>query len=587
MWTSRLFWKIFLVSVGLNVAAIVVLGVFFQAGREARLIDQTRVRLRDMALLLRSRASGNWSAGRRAELQDLAKELSGQLDVRITLAAPDGAVLADSKQDPTGMDNLKNRPEMSSAATTGAGFRRRTSSATGEETYFQAVRADEGGQTVGLVRVALPAERVERELSADRRRFWAIAGAIFGVGLLVSLWLTAQIVRPVIRLNEASTAIAAGDYLHRVYVDYGNELGRLGESFNQMIREMADREEKLSETGQRLATVLGGMVEGVIAVDSEERVLFANDAAARLFGFNATAAVGRPFLETLRNHALHAAVSQALASGMPRQLETELGGARQLALRVHATPIPGRPCPGVVLVLHDITDLRRLEQVRQEFVANVSHELKTPLSSIKAYAETLRTGALYDEEHNLDFVNRIEEQAERLHELILDVLALAKIESGQQVFEMGPVSLPTLAEDSVAAHRDVAEAKGIDLAIAPGSPLLSVWADSEGVRQILDNLIDNAVKYSPEGGRVTVAWRKNGPRAVLDVADTGIGIAEEHQARIFERFYRVDKARSRELGGTGLGLSIVKHLARAFGGGATVKSKPGQGSTFSVELPLA
>jgi two-component system phosphate regulon sensor histidine kinase PhoR len=587
MWTSRLFWKIFLVSMGLNVAAICVFGVFFQSRQEQRLVDQTRTRLRDAAMLLRSQVSGMFDHEHAAELQALSRELSDELDLRITLTGPDGGVLADSHREPREMDNLRNRPEMAAAIAVGTGFRRRVSQTMGEATFNFAVRADEGGRTLGLVRVATPVATMQADMSSVRRRFWTIAALIFAVALGVSFWLTAQVVRPVIRLNDASVAIAKGDYLHRVYVDYGNELGQLGESFNQMIREMADREDQLRATGQRLATVLGGMVEGVIAVDADERVLFANGAAAGLFGFSAAAAVGKPFLETLRNHSLHAAVSQALASAKPLQLETELGGARQLTLRVHATPIPGSPCPGVVLVLHDITDLRRLEQVRQEFVANVSHELKTPLSSIKAYAETLRTGALYDQENNLAFVSRIEEQAERLHELILDVLALAKIESGEQAFDMGSVSLPNLVEDSVSAHRDAAASKQIDLVIKPDLPNLNVWADAEGVRQIVDNLIDNAVKYSPEGGRVTVAWRSDKSRAILDVTDTGIGIALEHQARIFERFYRVDKARSRELGGTGLGLSIVKHLARAFGGAASVKSKPGQGSTFSVELPLA
>jgi two-component system phosphate regulon sensor histidine kinase PhoR len=252
-------------------------------------------------------------------------------------------------------------------------------------------------------------------------------------------------------------------------------------------------------------------------------------------------------------------------------------------------------------VIHDITELRRLESIRRDFLANVSHELKTPLSSIKAYTETLQNGA--DPETTQRFLSRIEEQANRLHNLILDMLVLARIESDHQSFEIVSVDLAEAARGCVEAQRRAADAKRISLhlqcASADGSAACRVRADREGLREILDNLVDNAIKYTPEGGSVTIGWRSDAGKTVesssrdlqsaictLTVSDTGIGIKPADQERVFERFYRVDKARSRELGGTGLGLSIVKHLAQSFGGSVAVASTPGEGSTFTVELPV-
>jgi two-component system phosphate regulon sensor histidine kinase PhoR len=328
------------------------------------------------------------------------------------------------------------------------------------------------------------------------------------------------------------------------------------------------------------------MIEGVIAVDDRQRIVLANKAAGRLFDFRPPAAEGRPLLEIVRNHALHEAVTKAIASHEPQRLETNHEGSKQ-CVEIHVQPLPGDPCPGVVLVMHDTTELRRLESLRRDFIANVSHELKTPLSSIKAYTETLRNGALKDPETSQKFLERIEEQSDRLHHLIIDMLMLARVESDQQVFEIVPVNVGDVVNSCLENHRSVAEAKRIHLAAEPNLPACMVQADREGLREILDNLVDNAIKYTSEAGNVTVSWQRSVQTCRLSVRDTGIGIKPEDQKRVFERFYRVDKARARELGGTGLGLSIVKHLAQSFGGKVDVASEPGVGSTFSVELPVA
>jgi len=322
-----------------------------------------------------------------------------------------------------------------------------------------------------------------------------------------------------------------------------------------------------------------------LAVNADQRVLFANEASKSLLGIEIQEVVGRPLLEVTRHLAVREAALAAMNAEVPHRSDFETIGGNRRHLAVRATRLPGDPCSGAVIVLYDITDLRRLEDIRREFVANVSHELKTPLSSIKAYAETLRLGAINDNEHNLGFVERIEEQAERLHQLILDLLHLARVEAGKEAFDIKEVSLVGAIERRASVYLQRVEAEHLRLEIeTPETPVLAK-ADEEGVFTILDNLFNNAIQYTPEGGQVTVRCRVDEDLAVLEVEDTGIGIAPDDQQRVFERFYRVDKARSRELGGTGLGLAIVKHLTQSFGGEVGLTSELGSGSTFRVRLP--
>jgi two-component system phosphate regulon sensor histidine kinase PhoR len=376
-----------------------------------------------------------------------------------------------------------------------------------------------------------------------------------------------------------------------VYVENHDELGQLAGTFNRLSQELGGRMSQLRQSNDRQLTVLGGMIEGVIAVDARERVVLANDAAGRLFDFRAPTAEGRPLLEVVRNHAVRQAVTNAFALRRPQKLETRSSIQHPASsiqhIDVHVQPLPGEPCPGVVLVMHDTTELRRLETLRRDFVANVSHELKTPLSSIKAYTETLRNGAVNDPDTSQRFLERIEEQSDRLHHLIMDMLMIARIESDQQVFEIVAVDVAGVVNSCFETRRPAADAKHIELKVPADQPAGRVRADHEGLREILDNLIDNAIKYTPDGGTVTVSWQGDSSHCRISVADTGIGIKPDDQRRVFERFYRVDKARSRELGGTGLGLAIVKHLAQAFSGKVAVTSEPGRGSTFTVELPVA
>jgi two-component system phosphate regulon sensor histidine kinase PhoR len=357
-------------------------------------------------------------------------------------------------------------------------------------------------------------------------------------------------------------------------------------SVSETLLAAQQRHAELEQNTTLLETILGTMIEGVIVVDPQERMLYANQAARALLDVKSRNVAGRPLLEVARAPQLQHVVQAALRTRELQQLEFDVP-RKQKTIALTASLLPTDPYPGVVLVLHDVTELRRLERLRRDFVSNVSHELKTPLTSIQAYADTLLDGAIDDAAHNRTFLERIGEQAQRLQALILDLLSLARIESQpQQMFDIRPVRVADVARLCLDGRRPVAESKQIPLETALDEDL-AVLADADGLRQIIDNLLSNAVNYTPAGGRVTVRARGSDGWGVLEVEDTGVGIAKQDQVRIFERFYRVDRARARDVGGTGLGLSIVKHLAQTFGGDVSVHSELGRGSTFTVRLPRA
>ncbi len=414
--------------------------------------------------------------------------------------------------------------------------------------------------------------------------------AVVGVGMVVAVAarLTRRLGRPLRALTRAAERLGAGAEGSKVFTEGRDEVGSLARAFNRMKDALASRIAALEEDRQQLRAVLSGMVEGVVALDAEMRILFANDRAVELLECPSRSPVGRRLWEVVRRRPLLDVVERALKQPEPcrEELRPTDGGARSLT--VHAARLPGLPPRGAVLVLHDTTDLRRLERLRQDFVANVSHELKTPLTGIKLCAETLLAGAVEDAEHRGRFLEQIVAQSERLHMLILDLLSLARIEAGEELFEFGAVSVRAVVSACVERHRPRAEAHGQTLEVdGSGSEGAVVWADEEAVEQILDNLLDNALKYTPEGGHIRVGWGEEDGQAWVRVADDGIGIPEADLPRIFERFYRVDKARSRQMGGTGLGLAIVKHLSQAMKGTVQASSRVGRGATFTVRLPRA
>jgi two-component system phosphate regulon sensor histidine kinase PhoR len=392
---------------------------------------------------------------------------------------------------------------------------------------------------------------------------------------------------PLRHAAEALRRLAAGKFGDRVYAGGSPALTDLARATNATAEALAEHVGRLDTERRQLRAVFGGMVEGVVALDARQTVLFANGRAGQLLGFDPVQSVGRRLWEVVRHRRLQAVLDAALAGPDPVREEFDLPGPTVRQLAVFAARLTGDD-PGAVLVLHDMTDLRRLERVRQEFVANVSHELKTPLAVIKVCVETLISGAAGDPDARGPFLEQIDDQSERLHALILDLLSLARIETGTESFELQPVPLEPMVRDCLDRHQARARAKGQELAASSSNDAsVAARADEEALGTILDNLVDNALKYTPAGGRVAVRWSTSEGQAVVEVEDSGIGIPERDLPRLFERFYRVDKARARELGGTGLGLSIVKHLVQAMGGDVGVRSAVGRGTTFTVKLPLA
>lgn len=412
------------------------------------------------------------------------------------------------------------------------------------------------------------------------------------VAAIISFFVSSQITSRLQQLVLASQALAAGKSGQLVPVVSTDELGQLAFSFNSMNRELTNqldelrqRELQMRERSEGLSTVLGGMVEGVIAVDSKEMILFANEAAFKMLEFDGRDVVGRPYWEVLRNTDVQK-VFRDVVSGQ-FQLRREIVIPRsQARIAFIASKLPGDPCPGVVLVLHDVTALRRLENVRSEFVSNVSHELKTPLAAIQACTDTLVDGAIHDPEHAMNFLMQIADHSDRLHKLIIDLMELAKIESEEDVFDTEPIDIGVPIQEAIDEHVDVAKSHGVSLKYEATIEELVVRADQDGIRTIINNLLDNAIVYTASGGEVRVKWFQDQQSVVIQISDTGIGIEHQHQKRIFERFYRVDSARSREAGGTGLGLAIVKHLCQYFSGKISMNSEPNVGTTFVITFPL-
>lgn len=592
MFFSRLFWKLFAVYALLSAIAAVCSITILGHRQRSIVYDQVHHRLHDSAVTVIHLLANPFVEAPDAALRTSIKAIAKENSTRITLIAEDGIVIEDSERDPSTMENHGDRLEVRRARSAGQGSARRTSPTLGIPMLYLAMRVETADSSVGYVRVSVPLDSVEAEVGSVQRLVILTSVAVSLVALAPMFFWLRRIIHPLTTLRAAADNIAAGELQQTVDIARRDELGTLAEAFNTMSRELSSRMDELKRTGQELressqllSTVFGSMVEGVVAVDNDERILFANDAARTLLDFGDQELFGRPVWECVRNETVQTVVRHAM-NGLERSVECQLP-RNEIVVDIHATPLAGDPCPGVVLVFHDVTELRRLENVRRDFVSNVSHELKTPLTIIQTATETLLDGALDDSEHARRFLDRINEQGKRLHELILDLLQLARIESGELAFELASVPIRPVVESLIDEFSALAHSRGVKLEVQAVDENLLVEADGEALRTIIENLLSNALKYTPQDGRVTVAWQRDQAYALIQIRDTGVGISREHQTRIFERFYRVDRARTREVGGTGLGLSIVKHLANVFAADVSVDSEVGRGSEFTLRIPLS
>ena len=584
--------KLTLTLVGFVAVTMIAAGLYLNRALEAFAVDTLEVRLATIGRLMHDEARALVSRGASpAEVRAFASRGSRPTGSRITVIAADGRVLGDSEvavDDLPRVENHGSRPEVLAARAGGVGRDRRTSATIGASLLYVALPIVDGARVIGVIRVALPVAAVTSSYAAIHRVM--LAGGLvalvvaFGIGLFVARRVT----KPVVQMQAIAHQMSEGDFTVRAPIRSPDEIGALGRALNGLAARLREKVHDLGHEQAKATAILDGMIEGVIAVDGRDVILLLNERARSMFGLDATRGEGKPFLEVIRNTELHEAFREGRAAGESSVSNRELRLASPVERRVQVNAVPlrlGESEVGVVMVLHDVTELRRLEQVRTEFVANVSHELRTPLTAIQGYLETLLTGALEEQENARRFLEIVFRHTERLGRLLNDLTDLSNIELGRVSLKLAPTRLDE-AVDAVLAIMG-AKAKSGQVALRSQLPrdLPPVLADRDRLVQILINLVDNAVKYTPEGGRVTVRVQEPaGGWIEVDVVDTGIGIPPADLPRITERFYRVDKARSRELGGTGLGLAIVKHLVFAHGAQLRIESEPGRGTTVRVRL---
>jgi two-component system phosphate regulon sensor histidine kinase PhoR len=433
-----------------------------------------------------------------------------------------------------------------------------------------------------------PESSADAAISAVRKRLWGGGLLIALIAGIVSLSVSRNVSRRIEKLKEFSRRVAAGDFRPVETSAGGGELEGLIRALNETAARLDQTIRALTDERDRSSAILRSMIEGVAVVSGQERILFSNRAFSRILGLETMAVENRALVEVVRQSDLLAVIKKALNTKEQVSSEIVVGTVRPRSFAVTAAPVRAEASStGAVLVLHEISELRRLERVRQDFVANVSHEFRTPLTAIMGFAETLLGGALDDPQNRRRFVEIILEHASRLARLTEDLLKLSRIEAGQLELEFKPVSITRLVENCVDTVRIKAESRNLAVDVQLPTALPDVRGDFSRLREVLQNLLDNATQYTPAGGRIEVSSLRTGQEVVTTVTDTGIGIPQAEQGRIFERFYRVDAARSREAGGTGLGLSIARHIVEAHGGRIWVESTVGEGSRFHFSVPIA
>ncbi len=562
-----------LLAGALLVVALLVAVVVLLSGR------QLRSQLRDLAVDQLTRDARlvalQWAPGSDADA--VANAAGAALRYRVTLIDSTGHVVGDSEFDPPAIGRLENhaaRPEVIAARRSGSGWSRRVSASAGDEELYVAVRAP-----LGTARVSVQTRQFDAIVERARTDVLASGMIALAVAALLAWAFSHSVSRPVVELSGVAQALAAGDLSRRPALSAPGEVGDLAAAVHAMAEQLDARLRALQADDALLGATIESLHEGVIVVDARRRVVRVNESGRRLLALRDP--VPFPADRLPRDAALREALGDALDGRATDQTELTVRAGAPLTLALRARPLAGG---GAVLALYDLTAVRRLEIVRRDFVANVSHELKTPLTAISGFAETLAT----DEpspEHRRRFVEVIQSNARRMQRIVDDLLDLSRIESGGWVPNPVAVSARTAAGEAATPCRAAADEKGVELRTAVGPGAETVTADPTALRQIIANLVDNALRYTPRGGLVEVFTERADGGVWVGVRDTGLGIAPQHLPRIFERFYRADPARSREAGGTGLGLAIVRHLAEAHGGTVRAESTPGRGTTVAAFFP--
>ena len=525
----------------------------------------------------------------RIYLDSLVEKLSLDTYSRITIIDTEGMVLADSERagdDVLEMDNHSNRPEVIAASVSRIGTSIRFSSTLGINMLYVAIPVSKGGKPEGVLRVAVPLSNVENIILLVRKT--VIISLVFALifAVLLALVTLRGITMPLNRIISVSKRFSQGDFSRRIIYKSKDEIGELATTVNNMAQNIEERVKEVELRKNQIEAIFNSMTEGVVLLDRDSRIISINSSAEKLLNADKRGTLNKLFLEAVPSSDIYEVIEEAIKtkSFLSREIAYHEGPSRIFKINA-STIISQGEISACLLVIHDITELRRLESIRKDFVANISHEIKTPLTSIKGFVETLLEGAISDKENSQQFLKIIQDHTERLNNLVNDLLKLSYLESKEISLNMEELDIKGIIDGVILGFKSQLKKKGIAVEnnLAAG---LRLRIDREKIEQLLTNLIDNAIKFNKDGGFIKIYSDVTGGKLKITIEDSGIGIPEKDIPRIFERFYRVDKARSRALGGTGLGLSIVKHVAKLHNGDAGVESIEGLGSKFWFILPI-
>lgn len=596
MFHSRLFWRLYTGYVAVIVISTIIVGVLI-----SRQVTENSLREISESLAVRSELLAEiarpvlslppkQSVGT-GLLQNTITQLGKNTGSRLSVISLDGTVIADSQEIPDNMDNHLSRPEVIDARSNGYAIAARYSNTLHQQMMYRALALTENEEIIGFVRVSIPLSIIDEKLEQLRIIVLLGAGVAAISALLVGLYFARLISTPLSKMTEIAEAISNGDYRQRININSKDEIGVLAKAFNLMAKNSVTRMTKITADHSRLSRIFEGMVEGVIAVDQYQNISHINQAAANLLGLSLEDCLDKPLWEQVRVKEINDALELVMEnhSVVKSQMRQPLG-VGDLVVDIYAASLldTEKNSIGAVVVLHNKSEVDRLERIRSDFVANASHELKTPITAIRGLTETIIDDDKMSSSVRKNFVEKIHAQSMRLSSLVTDLLAISRLESGQDRKSFQSFDFSATVRRSIATCSLSCQDKGLVLNFDTSSSedeRIMVNGDQQELSQLVDNLLDNAVKYTPAGGHIDVRLQRGGGDITLSVADSGIGISSHNQQRIFERFYRVDKARSRDLGGTGLGLSIVKNIAEQHGGSVSLSSVSGSGSTFVVTLP--
>ncbi len=584
---KRLKWKFIATCISLVIVSMLILGVYLLQSLEKYYYHNLETRLKNEALLISHLFKGMPGGWNLPAMEKVAGQIGSDINARVTIIDINGTVLGDSEEDATRMENHLTRPELQQALAKGSGMTIRYSSTLKSDMMYVAVPILSNDKMIGFVRTAVSLAAIKQSLFNLRS---VVELAILLVALItlpVSLVLGRKVTEPLERLIDFAKRISSGDYDHRVSIKSSDEIGELANTLEEMSETIKEKVRQVTEGKNKLEAVLASMTSGVIFVNKKGQISLVNPAAEKFLAFLAPKDADIPHATSIRYPKLSSAINEALQTGRHVKQQLKLPVPRETTLEVAISPFLDEEgqLNGVVAVLHDITQIRKLERMRTEFVDNVSHELKTPVTAIKGFTETLLDGAMYESGTCREFVEIIDQEAGRLSRLIQDLLDLSRIEFKRVNTKLRKVDLLSIIRNTVIKLQGHVENSGLEFIMDLPEKTMPVKVDSDMIEQVLFNLIDNAVKYTPAHGRIKIEVDESEKDITVWVRDTGIGIPREDLDRVFERFYRVDKTRSRAMGGTGLGLSIVKHIIDFHGGIVGVESTPGIGSNFYFTLP--